>query len=179
MRSYSKLGGKIERDWDMTIKWIAVLAVLAAATGLGQAATAATVRATPADDFIFVPHDELVRRLAKPEPGRAYGAAVINDHENYFVEFVRRLDHGNQVEQHGHWIDQITILSGHGTLTRGGTLTGGKQTAPGELRGGTQQGATVLPLHPGDFVLIPAGMPHKFDAAPGTEMTYSVFKARS
>ena len=33
-------------------------------------------------------------------------------------------------------------------------------------------------LKPGDFVLIPAGMAHKFDASPGKTLTYVVAKAR-
>jgi mannose-6-phosphate isomerase-like protein (cupin superfamily) len=162
----------------MHIGLTAALVAALAIPALAQSAGAAAVRETPADKFIFLSQQTLAQRLAKPGPGRSFGAVIVNDHENYFVEFVRRQDHGNQVEQHDHWVDQITILSGHGTLTRGGTLSGGKETGPGEVRGGTQQGATVQPLHPGDFVLIPAGMPHKFDAAPGTDMVYSVFKAR-
>jgi quercetin dioxygenase-like cupin family protein len=162
----------------MHIRWIAALAVLAATPALAQTAAPVTVRGTPADKFIFQSHDTLAQRLAKPAPGQAFSIALINDHENYFVEFVRRLDHGNQVEQHAHWIDQITIMSGHGTLTRGGTIVDAKQTGPGEVRGDTLKGAVTQKLGPGDFVLIPAGLPHKFDAAPGTEMVYSVFKAR-
>jgi quercetin dioxygenase-like cupin family protein len=46
------------------------------------------------------------------------------------------------------------------------------------MRANAQTGGTVRALHPGDFVLIPAGMPHKFDAAPGRELNYVVFKAR-
>jgi len=159
----------------MQIRLIAALVVVLAAT---PALAQTTVRGTPADKFIFLPHDTLAQQLAKPAPGQTYSIAVMNDHENYFVEFVRRLDHGNAVEQHEHWIDQITIMSGHGTLTQGGTIVGAKQTGPGEVRGDTLKGAVTQKLGPGDFVLIPAGLPHKFDAAPGTEMVYSVFKAR-
>jgi uncharacterized RmlC-like cupin family protein len=113
-----------------------------------------------------------------PEPNRVYSASIINDHEYFYVEFVKRLDHGNMVEQHANWIDQITILSGEGVLTYGGTLNNATEAGPGEMRANAQTGGTVRALHPGDFVLIPAGMPHKFDAAPGRELNYVVFKAR-
>jgi len=33
-------------------------------------------------------------------------------------------------------------------------------------------------VRPGDFVLIEPGMPHHFDAAPGTELIYVVYKHR-
>ena len=103
----------------------------------------------------------------------------MNDHENYYIEFVKRLDHGNMPELHPHWVDQITITAGEGIVTYGGTLTGGEMAAGGEMRGGTITGAQTRKLGVGDFVLIPAGMPHKFDAAPGKTLTYVVSKARS
>jgi mannose-6-phosphate isomerase-like protein (cupin superfamily) len=143
------------------------------------AAAQTAVRATPPDGFIFKSGAEIDALVSRPEPGRVYGATFMNDHENYYVEFVKRLDHGNAVELHPHWVDQITIISGEGTLTFGGKVEGGTVAANGELRGGTQVGATTRKLGPGDFVLIPAGAAHKFDAAPGKTLTYAVFKARS
>jgi quercetin dioxygenase-like cupin family protein len=158
----------------MRTRLIALAALLVAAPALPQTA----VRATPADAFKFITHEELTKILMTPEPNRAYSADVINDHENFYSEFVKRLDHGNQVEQHAHFEDQITILSGEGVLTYGGVITNAKDAGPGEMRGDAQTGASTRALHPGDFVIIPAGMPHKFDAAPGKELNYVVFKAR-
>jgi mannose-6-phosphate isomerase-like protein (cupin superfamily) len=155
------------------------LTLIAAALVLAVPAAAQTaVRATPPDGFIFKSGAQIDALVSKPEPGRVYGATFMNDHENYYVEFVKRLDHGNSVELHPHWIDQITIIAGTGTLTYGGTVQGGTTAPNGELRGGTQVGAKTQGLKPGDFVLIPAGMAHKFDAAPGKTLTYVVAKAR-
>jgi mannose-6-phosphate isomerase-like protein (cupin superfamily) len=150
-------------------------ALIAATPALAQT----SLKTTPPDGYIFKSAGEIDAAVSKPEAGRVYGATFMNDHENYYIEFVKRLDHGNMVELHPHWVDQITIISGEGTLTFGGTVKDA-QTAPnGEVRGGTQVGATTQALHPGDFVLIPAGAAHKFDAAPGKTMTYVVAKARS
>jgi len=155
------------------------LTLIAAALVLAVPAAAQTaVRATPPDGFIFKSGAQIDALVSKPEPGRVYGATFMNDHENYYVEFVKRLDHGNSVELHPHWIDQITIIAGTGTLTYGGTVQGGTTAPNGELRGGTQVGAKTQGLKPGDFVLIPAGMAHKFDASPGKTLTYVVAKAR-
>jgi quercetin dioxygenase-like cupin family protein len=158
----------------MRMRLITVAALLVTAPALSQTA----VRATPADAFKFITHEELTKLLMTPEPNRVYSADVINDHENFYSEFVKRLDHGNQVEQHAHFEDQITVLSGEGVLTYGGVITNAKDSGPGEMRGDAQTGASTKTLHPGDFVIIPAGMPHKFDAAPGKELNYVVFKAR-
>jgi quercetin dioxygenase-like cupin family protein len=157
------------------MRFLIAAALLLATPALAQT----TLRGTAPDGFLFKSQPEIDKLVSKPEPGRVYGATFMNDHENYYTEFVKRLDHGNSVERHPHWIDQITILSGEGVLTYGGTVNGGTTAPNGELRGGTQAGAKTQVLHPGDFVLIPAGLPHKFDAASGKTMTYVVYKARS
>ena len=157
------------------LKLFACAALLLATPALGQT----PLRGTPPDGFKFMSHGEIDKLTSKPEPGRVYGATFANDHENYYVEFVKRLDHGNMVEQHPHWIDQITILAGEAVLTYGGTIQNPNVAPTGEVRGGNQVGAKTQALHPGDFVLIPAGLPHTFNAAPGKSVTYVVYKARS
>ena len=157
------------------LKTLAISALLLATPALAQT----TMHTAAPDGYKFLSAGDIDKEISKPEAGRVYGAWVINDHENYFMEFVKRLDHGNMVELHPHWVDQIIVIAGEGVLTFGGTVTGGTPAAGGELRGGTQVGATTQTLHPGDFVLIPAGSAHKFDAAPGKTLTYVVAKARS
>ena len=114
-----------------------------------------TLRCTPDETFKFVSHDEITHRLMTPWPHEVYASAFMDDHEYFFVEFVKRLDHGNYVEQHTHWIDQTTVLSGDAILTYGGTITQRKEINPGEFRGTKQDGAKTLIPHPGDFVLVP------------------------
>ena len=154
-------------------------ALLAALPAIAQTSPKASPKATSPDGYIFKSAGEIDAAASKPEPGRVYGATFMNDHENYYIEFVKRLDHGNMVELHPHWVDQITIIAGQGVLTFGGTVKDAQVAPTGEVRGGTQVGATIQALHPGDFVLIPAGSAHKFDAAPGKTMTYVVAKARN
>jgi mannose-6-phosphate isomerase-like protein (cupin superfamily) len=166
---------KSKRKLPMRTTLIAATALLLTVPVLPRTAAPAT----PADGFTFITHEDLVKTLMTPEPNRVYSAKVINPHDDFYTEFVKRLDHGNMVEQHAHFEDQITILSGEGVMTYGGVISNAKETGEGELRGDTQTGNTITkPLHPGDFVLIPAGVPHKFDAAPGKSLYYVVFKAR-
>jgi len=154
------------------------LTLLASAALMLAVPAYAQIRANAPDPYIFKSAAEIDAAISKPEVGRAYGATFVTDHENHYIEFVKRLDHGNSVELHPHWIDQITIIAGEGTLTFGGKVEGGTTAANGELRGGTQVGAISQKLAPGDFLLIPAGSAHKFDAAPGKTITYVVSKAR-
>jgi hypothetical protein len=160
----------------MFLRHIAAAALLLAAA---PAFAQTPLRGTAPDGFKFMSHQDIDKGVSIPEPGRVYGAIFMNDHENYYVEFVKRVDHGNLAETHAHWVDHITILSGEGVLAHGGTLTDAKESVPGEVRGGTMNGAETQILHTGDYFQIPAGMPHKLDAAPGKSLSYVVFKARS
>lgn len=154
--------------------------LMAAALLMTAPAVAQTpVRSLPPDGFKYMSHQDIDKAVSIPEPGRLYGATFMNDHENYYVEFVKRIDKGNMVETHAHWVDHITILSGEGVLTHGGTLTDAKESGPGEVRGGTLTGAATQPIHAGDYFQIPPGTPHKLEAAPGKSLSYVVFKARS
>ena len=142
------------------------------------AAGQTTLRGTPNETFRYVSHEEIAKRQMTPWPGEVYASAFTSDHEYFFVEFVKRLDHGNYIEQHTHWIDQTTILAGNAILTYGGTIADSKEIAPGEFRGHKQVGAKVIHMHPGDFVMIPTGTPHHFDALPGKVLNYVVYKHR-
>jgi quercetin dioxygenase-like cupin family protein len=137
------------------------------------------LRTAPGDKFQYLSQKDIEANLV-PAPGRALAAFFATDHEDQYVEFIKRADHGNELEQHNHWVDQITVLSGEGILTYGGSVTGTPQDRGlGELRGGTQTGAITQALHVGDFVLVPAGQPHLIAAAPGKSLTYLLFKTRS
>lgn len=153
--------------------------LLAAALLLAlPAAAQSPLRATPPDSFKFLSAQELDQALMTPERGRVYSGHVINDHEDYWVEFMKRMDHGNMVEFHAHWIDCITVLSGEDSVSYGGDLTGASPAGAGETRGGTLSGATVQPIKPGDYIQIPAGVPHLINAAPGQELKFVLFKHR-
>ncbi len=134
------------------------------------------LRATPDDKFKYMSREAIAKQLMKPWPGELYASAFMNDHETWFVEFVKRKDRGNYIEQHTHYIDQTTIISGEGILTYGGKIEDRKEIAPGEYRGHKQSGAKTQRVKPGDFVLIEPMMPHHFDALPGTELVYVVYK---
>jgi mannose-6-phosphate isomerase-like protein (cupin superfamily) len=158
----------------MRTKFIALVLSFVALPALGQT----TLRGTPDETFRYVSHEEITKKQMTPWPGEVYASAFTSDHEYFFVEFVKRLDHGNYIEQHTHWIDQTTILTGDAILTYGGTIADPKVIAPGEVRGHKQVGAKIVHMHPGDFVMIPNGLPHHFDALPGKELHYVVYKHR-
>ncbi|HET7083460.1 MAG TPA: hypothetical protein VFI23_01725 [Rhizomicrobium sp.] len=155
------------------MRFLIAAALLAATPAFAQT----PLRATPPDSFKYLSAQELDQALMTPERGRVYSGHVINDHENYWVEFMKRFDHGNVIEYHAHWIDYITVLSGEGSVTYGGTVTGA--TGTDEQRGGTMAGGTVQVIKPGDYIQIPAGVPHLINAAPGQTLKFVLFKHRT
>jgi mannose-6-phosphate isomerase-like protein (cupin superfamily) len=81
-----------------------------------------------------------------------------------------------QVEVHQKETDTIYVLDGEATFVTGGTMIGGKVTAPNQLRGTSIEGGESHHLKKGDFISVPAGMPHWFKEVP-TSINYYVVKA--
>jgi|688.fasta_scaffold87876_4 quercetin dioxygenase-like cupin family protein len=162
---------------------LAATAVCFAPEAFAQPAPTATLATTPTkmrgrppEEFKFMTQADVTKAAYRPGP---VNSTVVSDHENYWIEFVKRGDTGNRVEAHNHWVDYITVLAGEGTLTYGGTVANPNMTNPNEPRGETTMtGGTKIMLHPGDYLVLPAGMWHIFGGTPGNTLSYVIFKAR-
>jgi quercetin dioxygenase-like cupin family protein len=155
-----------------------IAASLFALTLLAPAAWAQTpLRSLPAEAFKFLSAKEVDALTDKPGPGVKTAFPV--DHENYYVEYASRSDIGNVPEVHVHWTHYIQVLSGEAALTYGGTVANAKETGPGQIRGDAIAGGATITVHAGDFLQIPAGMPHLFAvASPSVKFHYVVFNTR-
>ncbi|HET7084629.1 MAG TPA: hypothetical protein VFI23_07660 [Rhizomicrobium sp.] len=150
---------------------------LFAAALLAPSALAQTpLRNLPAEGFKYLPSKDVEALTDKAGPGAKTAFPV--DHENYYVEYAQRSDKGNEPEVHSHWTHYIQVLSGEATLTYGGTVTNARETGPGQIRGDGISGGTNVTVHTGDFLQIPAGMPHLFNVASGGKFRYVVFNTR-
>ena len=140
---------------------------------LAHAAQAQTApHATPPDAFRVFNDKE----LATLSSGKgALTLSTLADHENHYVLVAGRTGPG-EVEVHEHWIDYMAIQQGEAEFTSG--VTGMHDTGPGEKRGGTITGGTVVTLRPGDFLMVPAGQPHLTMIKPGSTFRAIVFKVR-
>jgi mannose-6-phosphate isomerase-like protein (cupin superfamily) len=141
----------------------------------GTAGAEGTGHAAPPDPFRLFSDNELAG-LASGKGALTLSTLV--DHENHYVLIAGRTGPG-EVEVHEHWIDYMAIQQGEAEFTFGGTLSGARDTGPGEKRGGTITGGTVVTLHPGDFLVVPAGQPHLTMVKPGTTFRAIVIKVRS
>jgi uncharacterized protein GlcG (DUF336 family) len=95
---------------------------------------------------------------------------------NYMVHASRREKPG-QAEIHTMDTDVIYVLDGSASFVTGGRIDDAREVEPHELRGGAIAGGETRRLAKGDVVIVPAGMPHQFEAVPAP-ITYYVVKVR-
>jgi mannose-6-phosphate isomerase-like protein (cupin superfamily) len=81
-------------------------------------------------------------------------------------------------ELHQHVSDYFIVIDGEAREMVGGTMEGGKETAPGEIRGTRVVGGAEHVMHKGDVIHIAAGIPHQTIVAPGKTFTYFVIKVQ-
>ena len=152
------------------------VALFAAALFAPSAFAQTPLRNTPLDGFKYLSAKDVEALTNKPGAGAKTAFPV--DHENYNVEYAQRTDKGNEPEVHMHNTHYIQVLSGEATLVYGGKVTNAKEIGPGQVRGDGISGGTSMTVRAGDFLQIPAGMPHLFDVKPGGKFRYVVFDAR-
>ena len=137
---------------------VATIAVVAA-LGVGFAKPRAGSKVT------YIPADQVKAAFAK-------GAVLLNN-GSYQVHASRREEPG-QVEVHVKDTDVIYMLEGSTTFVTGGTMVGGKTTAPDEIRGSNVQGGETRTLTKGDVIVVPNGTPPWFKAVSGPVLYYVV-----
>jgi quercetin dioxygenase-like cupin family protein len=69
-------------------------------------------------------------------------------------------------EVHANEADLFYVIEGRATQVLGGSVVGGKQTAPGQIRGAKTESGQTYQLGKGDVMWVPAGMPHWFPEIP-------------
>jgi uncharacterized RmlC-like cupin family protein len=97
---------------------------------------------------------------------------------NYQMSVAYRNASG-EAELHHTKNDIFYVISGGCTLITGGTVEKPRTTQPGEIRGPAVIGGQKRKLGAGDFISIPAGIPHQMLLDAGTEITYGVVKVNT
>jgi mannose-6-phosphate isomerase-like protein (cupin superfamily) len=92
------------------------------------------------------------------------------------IVLAARRDRDGEVEVHERLNDELVVRSGHAVFRVGGKVSGNRQTAPGEWRGGTIDGGDLYRLGPGDVLWIPAGTPHQALVGKGSSFSYLAVK---
>ena len=102
-------------------------------------------------------------------------ATKVADFGDHTMQIGHREVNG-RVEVHQTKADVIVVQSGTATLVTGGEVVEPVTTGPNEIQGASVKGGVSRALAPGDVVEIPAGVPHQFLIAPGTQITYLIVK---
>lgn len=118
--------------------------------------TAAAAGAQDAQ-VVYVPADKVAEAFAN---GGRFGAG-----SDYSASVLRRNKPG-QSEVHVKETDIFYVVDGEATFVTGGTMIGGKESRPDQLLGTGIEGGQVHQLKKGDFIVIPAGVPHWFKEVP-------------
>ena len=92
---------------------------------------------------------------------------------DHSVQMLKRTAAG-QVEVHTRETDIFYVVDGEATIVTGGTVVGGKETQPNQLRGTSIDGGETFHLKKGDAITIPAGVPHWFKEVPRSIQYFTV-----
>src|SRR5690606_26485461 len=106
---------------------------------------------------VYVPADKVAEAFAN---GGRFGAG-----SDYSASVLRRNKPG-QSEVYVKETDIFYVVDGEATFVTGGTMIGGKESRPDQLLGTGIEGGQVHQLKKGDFIVIPAGVPHWFKEGP-------------
>jgi mannose-6-phosphate isomerase-like protein (cupin superfamily) len=147
---------------------------LAAAPALVSAQTPAT---PPASHTVEILPATRLASMSDALPAGAMNSVSVGQWRGEgLTGMLGRRDSDGVPELHEGFTDIFVVQRGTATLRYGGTAVGNKVTTPGEWRGGAIQNGTDTVLHPGDVVVIPAGIPHQLLPAAGQHFIYLTFK---
>jgi mannose-6-phosphate isomerase-like protein (cupin superfamily) len=122
---------------------------------------AAMLGAAEDSKVTFVAHDQVAK-----------GGPIVMA-PNLSVTVAHR-DAPGMVEVHDKETDTFYVLDGSAIIVTGGRMVGGSVTAPGQWRGTAIEGGQEQLLTKGDVMVIPAGVPHWFNAVKGSIDYYVV-----
>lgn len=121
---------------------------------------------------------ESLSRIAESLAAGTNPTRVFGRHPTLWYVAARRSVSGSP-EIHDRWIDVTFIQAGNATLVSGGSVSGSRLESAGEHRGGTISGGSKRELGAGDFLVIPAGVPHQYQLARGDSLVYLTVKVLS
>jgi len=125
------------------------------------------------NDGKFVSAAQLASQVVHPVNGLDFKEVASSPQSTILIA---RRDKSGEVEVHGVVDDILIAETGHATVVVGGHVTGNRETAANEWRGGEQSGGKAYDVGPGDLVLIPAGSPHTVTVPADASFTYLMVK---
>jgi len=126
---------------------------------------------------VFVPAKQMDAEIHKL-PLNSIGESEIDliEHTPAHAAILLRRTAPGKAEVHEHQADVWYVIVGGCVFVTGGTVVGGVQTSPGEIRGSGISGGDERQIAKGSFIRVPAGVPHWVKKIDGKEIVYIVVK---
>ncbi len=146
------------------------LLVLALAFGLPAAAQDTA-------KVVFVPANQIESDIRKAT-ANTIGESEINliEHTPEHAAILLRRTAPGQAEVHEFETDVWYVIDGGCVFVTGGSVVGGAQISPGQIRGSGIAGGEERKIAKGDFLRVPPGVPHWVKKIDGNEIVYIVVK---
>lgn len=131
-----------------------------------------------ASKIVFYTGQQMKTDLDKA-PANDIGESEINLIEhipNHHAAILLRRTKPGKAEVHTSEADVWYVVDGGCVLVVGGTEVDGKEVSPGQIHGTGITGGTEYKLSKGDFMRIPAGVPHWVKKINSGELVYIVVK---
>jgi mannose-6-phosphate isomerase-like protein (cupin superfamily) len=129
----------------------------------GNAAVAQTPSPAPTDrtKATHFSSAELKAALAKLPTDRPNAVARVFTLDPYNIGVEQRQPVAQGAAAHADRAELFYVINGSGTMLTGGTISDGKQSGA-NTQGTTITGGTRIAFSPGDFIMVPSGVPHQF-----------------
>jgi mannose-6-phosphate isomerase-like protein (cupin superfamily) len=136
----------------------AVLMMLFSGAAFAQAPAPAPTARDKATHFTAA---DLQAALAKLPTDRAAASVRVFTLDPYNVAVEQRQPRAQGASLHEAQAELFYVIAGSATMITGGTITDGKRSGT-NIQGTTIDGGTRLAFNPGDFIIVPSGVPHQF-----------------
>ena len=108
-------------------------------------------------------------------PDALFSQVILAKRDSYLIYITTR-DKSGQAEVHQSWNDNIFMQAGEASFVVGGVAEDAQEREPGELRGSSIRGGNSIVMHKGDYLFVPAGLPHQMIVKAGQPATFLDFK---
>ena len=107
------------------------------------------------------PAAELQAALAKLPVDRAAASVRVFSLDPYNVAVEQRQPREQGASSHDDRAELFYVIEGAGTMLTGGKIADGKQSGT-NFQGTRIDGGSRIVFNPGDFIMVPSGVPHQF-----------------
>ena len=142
----------------MKILHIALLLSVAAVPTFAQGQAPAPTDRNKATHYSAA---DLKAALGKLPTDRPASSVRVFSLDPYNVAVEQRQPREQGAASHSDRAELFYVIEGSGTMLTGGTITDGKQNGA-NLQGTTISNGTRINFNPGDFIMVPSGVPHQF-----------------